>query len=326
MHIYPRVRESERENESDAQCTHCNLAGKPFSAFSSSSSSPYASFPLLYFDKLVKQSSADSTSSSSGLACLIIIIISIGIGIGFGFGIAIANVSISINVRFAAPFCIETCNQNFQIFSPCVCVCVQWAGGLATVCPAQTDTHAPSELQSAHNSTKNAVQFLNCEPAPAPAQTVTHYPWHCLASTANPVSLYRCGSCSCSHPTWWNALGKLVHFGPKNNMFSKAAFPFMLHVVHTFPQMQRSCLTIPTYTPASSPPHLSTLSPCSTRSVKATPTPTSATPFAHICTCSCTVWISAIALRFTSASSIQPYSATSPNSLAIPFRGSFIAA
>lgn len=178
MHIYPRVRESERENESDAQCTHCNLAGKPFSASSSSSSSPYASFPLLYFDKLVKQSSADSTSSSSGLACLIIIIISIGIGIGFGFGIAIANVSISINVRFAAPFCIETCNQNFQIFSPCVCVCVQWAGGLATVCPAQTDTHAPSELQSAHNSTKNAVQFLNCEPAPAPAQTVTHYPWH----------------------------------------------------------------------------------------------------------------------------------------------------
>lgn len=79
---------------------------------------------------------------------------------------------------------------------------------------------------------------------------------------------------------YWGALGKLVHFGPKNNMFSKAAFPFVLHVVHTFPQMQRSCLTYPY--PSPPPPLLS-----STLVVKATPTPTSATPFAHICTCAC---------------------------------------
>lgn len=68
---------------------------------------------------------------------------------------------------FAAPFCIETCNQNFQIFPLCLCVCVCGSkGGTGCLCTLakHTLTHTRNELQSAHNSTKNAVQFLKCAP------------------------------------------------------------------------------------------------------------------------------------------------------------------
>lgn len=45
-----------------------------------------------------------------------------------------------------------------------------WAQSIGALCALFKQTHAPNELQSAHNSTKNAVQFLNCLLAKATAQ------------------------------------------------------------------------------------------------------------------------------------------------------------
>jgi len=49
---------------------------------------------------------------------------------------------------FAAPFCIETCNQNFQIFPLCVCVCAGGGGnGGVAACVHWPNTHTHTHTE-----------------------------------------------------------------------------------------------------------------------------------------------------------------------------------
>jgi len=184
------------------------------------SQTPSTSFPSLCHDPTVGQSSANgsSSSSSTGLACLIIIIIII---------------IIIRNIRFASAILYRNMQSKFSNF-----LCV-WNAQVASaeeneecerecvLCVLFKQTHAPNELQSAHNSTKNAVQFLNCEPDPK-------------AGLGLRVGLATCYSAS-NRTHWTCPMGrvrKISAFWAQKQYVFQTAFPFMLHVVHTFPQMQ----------------------------------------------------------------------------------------
>lgn len=155
-------------------------------------------YPFPISQSTLGQSSMESStaSSSTGLACLIIIII--------------ISKSSSGNGRFALPFCIETCNQNFQIFS----VCVRNKGvkrvkgrTQGNVCTLQTDTRTEWITISTQFNEKCRPISKLCA-----GSGCTQCPCSSTGLATSPMQIP------------WGALGKWVHFGAKNNMFSKRHF------------------------------------------------------------------------------------------------------
>jgi len=82
------------------------------------------------------------------------------------------HASSSVRVRFCSAILYRNMQSKFSNFpSVCVCVCrgaVEMGEWLPVYTgQTHTHTHTRNELQSAHNSTKNAVQFLKCAPPTA---------------------------------------------------------------------------------------------------------------------------------------------------------------